>query len=416
MSMENDEIVGASPRALRWLRDYVARAAVQIHDMATFTHSKIMCDPPLNTARGWELNEALVSTVLQRIRIVANALAGMAKYLDERATYQELVSGGMAVGVEPPRYPGFMPEDPDYLLSLGIGGLQVGGGIAGAAAILAVLPEPVVSKVAAGTLAVYSLFVADAGVRTIMSGGKTVAEPYPDQAVEWAALRAGLAPQDARDVKNGVALGIGLTSMVAPLAASGMIRPSVITTAADDGRLVGLGNSPDHLGRRAGPYIGPERQLPPGNPTDLTLDQVLASRGRPRWLGAEQYWTQVYGGTPQVHRPIPANPTSNFPVLGSGGRNADFEAAAGGGRILGGEVKTYGQWRTVDGVPQQTSGVPLNDKIMEQVNKDVVRRNMERTFDPRWVFTDAPPSPELANYLQHARITYVTAYPPVKPK
>jgi hypothetical protein len=415
--MDRDEVVGASPGALRLLSRSLVRAAVQIHDLVELTQSGIIGNPPLNTPRARELTEELATESLLRMRIVANALAGMAKYLDQRANYQDLISSGNATGVEPPQYLGFMPEDPNYLLNLGIGGLQVGGGLAGAAGILAVFPEPVVSKIAAGGLVLYSLFVADAGVRTIMSGGKTVADPYPDQAVEWAALKAGLSRPDAAELKHGFSFAMGTSTMAAPLAGAGMIRPSVIaSTAAADGQLGKFGGGElDSLVEGRGSYIGPGRQLQPGNPTDLSLDQVLKLRGKERWQAGEDYWEQVYGGRAQQHHDIPVNSTSNFPVQGSGGRFTDFEASGGGGRTLGGEVKTYLQWRTVDGLPQQTT-VPLSDKILEQVNKDVVRRNMERSFDPRWVFTDAPPSPELANYLQNARITYISVHPPVKPK
>jgi len=274
--MDNDEIVGVSPQALRWLRGFVVSAAVRIHDLGELTQSEVINKPPLNTPRVQELNQELAATSLYRMRIVANALAGMAKYLDERATYQELVSGGGAGGVEPPRYPGFMPEDPNHLLNLGIGGLQVGGGIAGAAAILAVLPEPLVSKIAAGGLALYSLFVADAGVRTIMSGGETVAEPYPDQAVEWAALRAGLSQQDAAGIKHSFAFSMGTVTMVAPLAGAGMIRHSVITTNASD-------RIPDLAGRRTLPDEAVFTATRNDNPLTWADPPAWLTRDRPAW-------------------------------------------------------------------------------------------------------------------------------------
>jgi hypothetical protein len=44
---------------------------------------------------------------------------------------------------------------------------------------------------------------------------------------------------------------------------------------------------------------------------------------------------------------------------------------------------------------------------MEQVNKDVHIRSKDPSFDPRWIFVDAPPSPELASYLHHAGIVTV---------
>jgi hypothetical protein len=51
--------------------------------------------------------------------------------------------------------------------------------------------------------------------------------------------------------------------------------------------------------------------------------------------------------------------------------------------------------------------VPLTTTIREQINKDVALRNADPNFDPRWIFTDAPPSPKLAAYLRQARIVFI---------
>jgi len=75
------------------------------------------------------------------------------------------------------------------------------------------------------------------------------------------------------------------------------------------------------------------------------------------------------------------------------------------------EVKTYARFRTVtlasgQRVTQKVE-VPLSPRIREQVNKDVQLRREDPTFDPRWVFVGAGPSPELRAYLARARIIFV---------
>ncbi len=144
-----------------------------------------------------------------------------------------------------------------------------------------------------------------------------------------------------------------------------------------------------------------------GNPTTLSWQQVRNLRGPERWQAAENYITELYGGQGQVHRPITPSPqAAPFPVETPGGRFTDTTAAGGAGQTLGIEVKTYLRWRTVGGAAREQT-VPLTDKIREQVAKDVALRAADRTFDPRWIFTDAPPSPQLANYLRSARITFI---------
>lgn len=51
--------------------------------------------------------------------------------------------------------------------------------------------------------------------------------------------------------------------------------------------------------------------------------------------------------------------------------------------------------------------MPLSAEIEQQVLKDAWLRGNVPGFDPRWVFLDAPPSPELAKLLAEKGITYV---------
>ncbi|MFD0025955.1 hypothetical protein [Streptomyces sp. NPDC058382] len=82
------------------------------------------------------------------------------------------------------------------------------------------------------------------------------------------------------------------------------------------------------------------------------------------------------------------------------------------------EIKHYLEYRTIrlaDGTSQAIRGeVPLNAGIIEQINKDLTLRRMDPKYDPRWVFTDAPPSEALRNYLTQTRIIFVEYGPAPK--
>jgi hypothetical protein len=96
----------------------------------------------------------------------------------------------------------------------------------------------------------------------------------------------------------------------------------------------------------------------------------------------------------------------SHPVVGTGGRFVDAPVATGNEGVLAGEVKTYSPWRTVSGVPERSS-VPLSAEIKQQVHKDVWLRRHSEGYDPRWVFPNAPPSPELAKYLERLNVVSV---------
>jgi hypothetical protein len=69
-------------------------------------------------------------------------------------------------------------------------------------------------------------------------------------------------------------------------------------------------------------------------------------------------------------------------------------------------VKTYQQWRTVNGSPTQNE-VPLSTHIEQQIYKDIWLMDNTPDFDPRWIFLDAPPSRELSNYLTDKNIIHI---------
>ena len=60
----------------------------------------------------------------------------------------------------------------------------------------------------------------------------------------------------------------------------------------------------------------------------------------------------------------------------------------------------------IDGLATQRT-VPLSDHIRDQILKDVWLRENTPNFDPRWLFLDAPPSQELADFLELHKIVSV---------
>lgn len=153
------------------------------------------------------------------------------------------------------------------------------------------------------------------------------------------------------------------------------------------------------------PITDPRRLLTAGNPTTKTLAQVRALRGKELGRAGEQYARELYGGTGERYYTVPPVEGSH-PVTGTGGRFVDVPAETTGGRVLGGEVKTYNPWRTVSGA-RESRAVPLSEPIEQQVHKDLWLRRHSESFDPRWIFPNAPPSPELAALLERLRIVTV---------
>jgi hypothetical protein len=154
---------------------------------------------------------------------------------------------------------------------------------------------------------------------------------------------------------------------------------------------------------REGPLITPAPrdvpQLTAGAPTSYAWDEIGRMRQPMLWQEREIHMQELYGSAGQQH----------FPVPGTGGRYVDVPVDLGGGRFyFAGEVKSYSRWI---GVPGQRGGilneVGLTERIEEQIARDVWLRDNVPRFDPRWMFTDAPPSAALRQALRDARIVFI---------
>ncbi|MET3581351.1 hypothetical protein ABID19_004397 [Mesorhizobium robiniae] len=144
------------------------------------------------------------------------------------------------------------------------------------------------------------------------------------------------------------------------------------------------------------------KEIGPAPPTTHTLEQVRGMRQPDKWQAGEIYVQELNGSAGQEHFPVPLDPNGPFPVTRPGGRHVDAPVhTVRGTEAI--EVKTYNLWTTISGTPQMRE-VPLTRDIQEQINKDVALSNSVPGYEPRWVFLDAPPSVELVQALNDARI------------
>ncbi|GGV66291.1 hypothetical protein [Streptomyces massasporeus] len=159
-------------------------------------------------------------------------------------------------------------------------------------------------------------------------------------------------------------------------------------------------------------------ELLPGTARRTLREMRAMNHSRDRYKGAEDYVREMTGGAPERHYRVPSHDHPYYPVQGTGGRNVDVPVDMPDGRTLAVEVKHYLEWRTIklsDGSTRPVKGeVPLNDGIIEQINKDLTLRRQDPTYDPRWVFLHAPPSQALKNYLIQARIIFIEYGPAPK--
>ncbi|MFF5572561.1 hypothetical protein [Streptomyces luteogriseus] len=159
-------------------------------------------------------------------------------------------------------------------------------------------------------------------------------------------------------------------------------------------------------------------ELLPGTARRTLREMRAMNHSRDRYKGAEDYVREMTGGAPERHYRVPSHDHPYYPVQGAGGRNVDVPVDMPDGRTLAVEVKHYLEWRTIklsDGSTRPVKGeVPLNDGIIEQINKDLTLRRQDPTYDPRWVFLHAPPSQALRNYLIQARIIFIEYGPAPK--
>ena len=141
-------------------------------------------------------------------------------------------------------------------------------------------------------------------------------------------------------------------------------------------------------------------------PTTNTLAQIRGMSQPQAWQAGEQYVQELAGSPGQAHFDVPAGPFGDSAITGSGGRFVDAPVTAADGSTIANEVKTYKQWTTVNGSPVQQT-VPLSPQIQQQVLKDSWLQTNVQGYNPRWIFLDAPPSPELTGYLTRNSIDYV---------
>ncbi|WP_433306133.1 hypothetical protein ACQP2F_19980 [Actinoplanes sp. CA-030573] len=153
------------------------------------------------------------------------------------------------------------------------------------------------------------------------------------------------------------------------------------------------------------------KALTPGR-TTKTLAQIRAARSGPsRGAIGEEYARELYGAGPERHFPVTPNNDPDFPVTTPGGRKVDAPVDEPNGNVTAIEVKHYKDWKTVtlpDGSSQaQPATVPLNSHLREEIAKDVAKRAEDPSYDPRWVFLQAGPGPELRQQLKDANIIFV---------
>lgn len=144
-------------------------------------------------------------------------------------------------------------------------------------------------------------------------------------------------------------------------------------------------------------------------PTTNTLSQIRNMSGANRWQAAERYAQEQYGSPGQQYFNVPAGNFNGERIVGSGGCYVDAPVqtqVSGVAGIQANEVKMYKQWTTVNGQPTQQF-VPLSDDFQQQVLKDSWLQTNVSGYRPNWLFLDAPPSPDLAQYLSDKSIPYV---------
>jgi hypothetical protein len=130
----------------------------------------------------------------------------------------------------------------------------------------------------------------------------------------------------------------------------------------------------------------------PPVPTTRSLKDIKKLRGRARWEAGEQFVEELYQGQKQ-----------HFRFENTGGRHVDVVPTKTGQTHLKVEVKTYQKYLGKG----QVNEVPLNSHIQEQILKDAYLQATDpQNYHPKWIFTDAGPSQELAKTLNDFGIPY----------
>lgn len=170
--------------------------------------------------------------------------------------------------------------------------------------------------------------------------------------------------------------------------------PPMISTVVDDAH-------PDPVeilrpNLRVLPTTPRQLELEAAPATPRTLKQIGRLKQPLHWRAAERHERDMYGAVGK-----------HFRVPGTGGRHVDVLVRVNDSQLFAGEAKSYKLWITRNGGPVRNE-VRLTPKIAEQIRRDVVLRNTVDGYDPRWIFTHAPPSDELRQALRDADIIFLT--------
>jgi hypothetical protein len=130
------------------------------------------------------------------------------------------------------------------------------------------------------------------------------------------------------------------------------------------------------------------------------LKDIKKLKGQERWKAGEEFVEDLYQAQRQEHFRL-SDLGHGFEE--TGGRYVDVTPTRSGQTHLKIEVKSY-QGYVGHG---KVNEVPLDSKIQDQILKDVYLMEADPTkYSPRWIFTDAKPSPALAKALDDFGIPY----------
>jgi len=155
---------------------------------------------------------------------------------------------------------------------------------------------------------------------------------------------------------------------------------------SDSGSLLG---SVDNFGSDISGLLA----LPAPRANPFTLDDVRMLEGRAKWEAGEVYIQELFGVPGQRHYPVP----------GTGGRLVDAPVNTLNQGVIANEIKTYQYYMRSGG----ENKVPLDARIHEQLERDLYLRDTVEGYDPRYLFLEAPPSPDLSRILELNRIIHV---------
>ena len=133
-----------------------------------------------------------------------------------------------------------------------------------------------------------------------------------------------------------------------------------------------------------------------------SLKDIKKLKGRERWKAGEEFVEDLYQAQRQEHFRL-SDLGKGFED--TGGRYVDVIPSKSGQTHLKIEVKSY-QGYIGQG---KVNEVPLSSNIQDQILKDVYLREADpKNYSPKWIFTDAAPSKELAKTLDNFGIPYTT--------